>query len=158
MKLSSEKPDSDCSHSPTAYNDKVTGVEAGGFETLGHGQLPPDPDAGLSAEEKARIVRLAIASHKSLRYMSDGLIRIENSSGNSTFASSPGSASSTSSPSSTAQTSATRNSMACKRACTSQVANTMPASLSSSSPTPWLSPSPMFYSNDFDPASSFLAS
>ena len=56
MKFSSEKQDSDSSHSPLPDNEKVTGVEPGGFETLGHGQLPPDPDAGLSAEERARIV------------------------------------------------------------------------------------------------------
>ena len=37
-------------------DEKVTGVKAGEFETLGHGELPPDPDAELSEKERARIV------------------------------------------------------------------------------------------------------
>ena len=48
--------DSDSTHSPIDDKEKVVGVDQGGFETLGHGELPPDPDAGLSEEEKARIV------------------------------------------------------------------------------------------------------
>jgi len=56
MKLSTEQNDSDTSHSPVDDKGGVVGVEEGGFETLGHGQLPPDPDAGLSEEERARIV------------------------------------------------------------------------------------------------------
>jgi len=56
MKLSTEQNDSDTSHSPVDDKGRVVGVEEGGFETLGHGQLPPDPDAGLSEEERARIV------------------------------------------------------------------------------------------------------
>jgi hypothetical protein len=45
------------SESPPPYlDDKVTGVEEGQFETLGHGELPPDPDAGLSEAEKKAIV------------------------------------------------------------------------------------------------------
>ena len=58
MKLSSEKNDSDSNQSPIDDKEKIVGVEQGGFETLGHGELPPDPDAGLSEEEKAHIVRI----------------------------------------------------------------------------------------------------
>lgn len=50
-----EKRDSDSGHSPSDDEKKV-GVEAGGFQSIGHDELPPDPDAGLSAEERARIV------------------------------------------------------------------------------------------------------
>lgn len=50
-----EKRDSDSAHSPSS-DEKKLGVEAGGFETHGHGDLGPDPDAGLSEEEKAKIV------------------------------------------------------------------------------------------------------
>lgn len=50
-----EKRDSDSGHSPSS-DEKKLGVEAGGFETRGHGELGPDPDAGLSEEEKAKIV------------------------------------------------------------------------------------------------------
>lgn len=56
MKLSTDQHDSDSNHSPLDDKEKVVGVEQGGFETLGHGQLPPDPDAGLSEEERAQIV------------------------------------------------------------------------------------------------------
>ena len=41
---------------PSDDEKKVTGVGQGQFETLGHGELPPDPDAGLSEAEKAAIV------------------------------------------------------------------------------------------------------
>ncbi|KAI4141577.1 MAG: hypothetical protein L6R39_005277 [Caloplaca ligustica] len=51
-----EKRDSDSGGSPSDDEKKV-GVEAGGFETLGHGELPPDPDASLSEEERAKIDR-----------------------------------------------------------------------------------------------------
>lgn len=54
MKL--DHHDSDSTHSPLDDKEKVVGVEQGGFETIGHGQLPPDPDASLSHEERARIV------------------------------------------------------------------------------------------------------
>jgi hypothetical protein len=37
--------------------EKKVGIEHIG--SGGYGELPPDPDAGLSDEEKARIVRLA---------------------------------------------------------------------------------------------------
>lgn len=47
------KRDSD---SVPSDDEKVTGVEAGPFESLGHGELPPDPDAGLSEAEKKAIV------------------------------------------------------------------------------------------------------
>ena len=56
MKLSTEHNDSDSTHSPVDDKEKVVGVQQGGFEALGHGELPPDPDAGLSEEEKTRIV------------------------------------------------------------------------------------------------------
>lgn len=52
-----EKQDSDSGHSPLDGEKKI-GVEQGGFETLGHGELPPDPDAGLSEEERVKIVRI----------------------------------------------------------------------------------------------------
>ena len=41
---------------PSDDEKKITGVGQGQFETLGHGELPPDPDAGLSEAEKAAIV------------------------------------------------------------------------------------------------------
>ncbi|KAL8719729.1 MAG: hypothetical protein Q9225_003299 [Loekoesia sp. 1 TL-2023] len=62
---SPEKRDSDSGHSPSDDEKKV-GVEAGGFETLGHGELPPDPDADLSPEERAKIVRIQASIQKVL--------------------------------------------------------------------------------------------
>ncbi|KAL8959417.1 MAG: hypothetical protein Q9193_003714, partial [Seirophora villosa] len=54
-----DKPDSDSGGSPSDDEKKLgldrPGVEAGAFESRAHGQLPPDPDAGLSAEERAKI-------------------------------------------------------------------------------------------------------
>ena len=50
-----ENNDSDSGHSPS-YDEKKVGVQQGEIETLGHGQLPPDPDAHLSPEERAAIV------------------------------------------------------------------------------------------------------
>jgi len=58
MKLSTDHHDSDSTHSPLDDKEKVVGVEKGGFETLGRGQLPPDPDAALSEEERALIVSI----------------------------------------------------------------------------------------------------
>lgn len=54
-----EKRDSDSGNSP--YDDekneeKNVGVHPGGFETLNRSDLPLDPDAELSDEEKAKIV------------------------------------------------------------------------------------------------------
>ena len=46
----------DSDSTPSDDEKKVTGVEQGQFETLGRGELPPDPDAGLSEAEKAAIV------------------------------------------------------------------------------------------------------
>lgn len=46
----------DSDSAPSDDEKKVTGVGKGQFETLGHGELPPDPDAGLSEAEKAAIV------------------------------------------------------------------------------------------------------
>lgn len=44
-------------HSPSYDEKRAVAVENGEFEKHGqHIELPPDPDAGLSAEEKARIV------------------------------------------------------------------------------------------------------
>lgn len=63
MKFSKDHHDSDSTHSPTDDKEKVIGVEQGGFETHGRGQLPPDPDAGLSAEERARIVSIPLFIH-----------------------------------------------------------------------------------------------
>ena len=72
------KRDSD---SVPSDDDKVTGVEAGPFESLGHGELPPDPDAGLSEAEKKAIVcnlvwsfvphRLIIAQDRKLLWKLD---------------------------------------------------------------------------------------
>ena len=55
MTTSTARVDSDSGHSPSD-DEKGVGVRQGGFETLGHGQLPPDPDAHLSPEERAAIV------------------------------------------------------------------------------------------------------
>ncbi|KAI4115913.1 MAG: hypothetical protein LQ345_003570 [Seirophora villosa] len=56
-----DKPDSDSGGSPSDDEKKLgldrPGVEIGAFESRAHGQLPPDPDAGLSAEERAKIDR-----------------------------------------------------------------------------------------------------
>ncbi|KAI4248337.1 MAG: hypothetical protein L6R42_009296, partial [Xanthoria sp. 1 TBL-2021] len=49
-----EKRDSDSGHSPSDDEKKV-GASPGQFQALGHADLPLDPDAGLSQEEKARI-------------------------------------------------------------------------------------------------------
>ena len=46
----------DSDSTPSDDEKKVTGVEPGQFENLPREQLPPDPDAGLSEAEKARIV------------------------------------------------------------------------------------------------------
>ena len=78
------RKDSDSDHSP--IDDKETlGEKQGELETLGHGQLPPDPDAHLSPEERAAIV----CSIRPQSLCSNGLNssnRIANSSGNSTCA------------------------------------------------------------------------
>ena len=55
MKITAEHNDSDSGHSPSDDEKRVGGAQ-GEFETLGGGQLPPDPDAHLSAEERAAIV------------------------------------------------------------------------------------------------------
>ena len=81
MKLSKEHHDSDSTHSPIHDNEKVVGVEQGAFETRGRGQPPPDPDAGLSEEEKAHIVCCHISNHVAQVLISTS--RIANSSGNS---------------------------------------------------------------------------
>ena len=46
----------DSDSTPSDDEKKIAGVGQGQFETLGHGELPPDPDAGLSEAEKAAIV------------------------------------------------------------------------------------------------------
>ena len=77
--------DSDSGHSPSDDGKKV-GVEEGAFESLAAKQLPPDPDAGLSDEEKARIVGfLIICDATSLHVRRTG-----NSSSSWTSALSPG--------------------------------------------------------------------
>ena len=55
MTTSTDRVDSDSGHSPSD-DEKRVGVKRGEFETLGHSQLPPDPDAHLSPEERAAIV------------------------------------------------------------------------------------------------------
>lgn len=51
-------------HSPSYDEKRAIGIEAGEFEKHGHHiDLPPDPDAGLSAEEKARIVSIDFSLH-----------------------------------------------------------------------------------------------
>ena len=55
MKLSSEIIDNDSAHSPSD-DEKTLRVGQGAFQNLGHGELPPDPDAHLSLEERAAIV------------------------------------------------------------------------------------------------------
>ena len=56
MKLSNEHVDSDSGRSPSD-DEKNLGAKQGGLESLGNGELPPDPDAHLSPEERAAIVR-----------------------------------------------------------------------------------------------------
>lgn len=53
--------DSDSGRTPLD-DDKSIGATARELETIGRNQLPPDPDAGLSEEEKARIVCVGIKS------------------------------------------------------------------------------------------------
>lgn len=48
-------------HSPALDDEKRAGVQPGQFETVGHHNLPSDPDANLSAEERARIVSLSVS-------------------------------------------------------------------------------------------------
>ena len=55
MTASTDRVDSDSALSPSD-DEKRVGLKRGDFETLGHGQLPPDPDAHLSPEERAAIV------------------------------------------------------------------------------------------------------
>ena len=55
MKLSTEHIDSDSRRSPSDDEQRL-GAKEQVFETLGHGGLPPDPDAHLSVEERAAIV------------------------------------------------------------------------------------------------------
>ncbi|KAL8912976.1 MAG: hypothetical protein Q9172_007383 [Xanthocarpia lactea] len=49
-----EKRDSDSAHSPSDDEKKI-GVGPGEFQALGHGDLPPNPDADLSEAERALI-------------------------------------------------------------------------------------------------------
>ncbi|KAL8731511.1 MAG: hypothetical protein Q9166_003357 [cf. Caloplaca sp. 2 TL-2023] len=51
-----EKQDSDSGHSPSDDEKKV-GATSTEFQAIGHGELPSDPDAGLSQGEKAKIDR-----------------------------------------------------------------------------------------------------
>ena len=55
MAISIDHVDSDSAHSPSDDEKKIR-VRQGQLDTLGHGQLPPDPDAHLSLEERAAIV------------------------------------------------------------------------------------------------------
>lgn len=60
MKFDSFSKDQDLSSNGNGHDgsldEKVVGVQQGEFETLGRGELPPDPDEHLSAEERAKIV------------------------------------------------------------------------------------------------------
>lgn len=57
--------DSDSGNFPSDDEKKVTGVETGGFENLGHGELPPDPDAGMNDAERAAIVSIMLYMFRS---------------------------------------------------------------------------------------------
>ena len=87
-----EKRDSDSAHSPSD-DEKRIGVSPGEFQALGHGDLPPNPDADLSEAERALIV----GRHTPVLKESDVLTppRISDCSGSLTYASSLGSVSST---------------------------------------------------------------
>ena len=52
-----EKRNSDSGRSPSD-DEKQVGDSGGAFQKPGHSDLPPDPDANLSPEEKAKIVRV----------------------------------------------------------------------------------------------------
>ncbi len=65
MALDEKIRDSDSGHSPSDDEKRVTGVEAGGFENIGHDELPPDPDAGFSEAEKAAIVSIMYKTSRS---------------------------------------------------------------------------------------------
>lgn len=52
--------DSDSLHTPIEDEKKI-GVGSGEFESLATHQLPPDPDAGLSDAEKAKIVSFSFS-------------------------------------------------------------------------------------------------
>lgn len=53
--------DSSSGHSP-CEDEKKIGVEPGAFEKKATSELPPDPDEGLSEEERARIVSHSLIS------------------------------------------------------------------------------------------------
>ena len=54
-----DKDSSDSGHSPSDDEKKVGLEPEAAREAKGYGQLPPDPDANLGEEEKAKIVRIA---------------------------------------------------------------------------------------------------
>lgn len=58
MQFASDKKEQDIGSNGHDVSDdeKVLGVKSSEFESVGHGELPPDPDEHLSAEERARIV------------------------------------------------------------------------------------------------------
>ena len=58
MHFGSDKKEQDIGSNGHDVSDdeKVLGVKQGEFESVGHGELPPDPDEHLSAEERAKIV------------------------------------------------------------------------------------------------------
>lgn len=41
-------------------DEKVARLKPDEFETVGHGELPPDPDADLSEKERVEIVRASL--------------------------------------------------------------------------------------------------
>ena len=57
MKHSVEHVDSDSGHTPSDDEKKMDVIEEAAYK---HGDLPPDPDAGLSEAEKARIVSWSV--------------------------------------------------------------------------------------------------
>lgn len=69
MKPAVEHVDSDSGHTPSDDEKKIGLVDEAGF--TGHGHLPPDPDAGLSDEERARIVskRYLMQEHELTRLL-----------------------------------------------------------------------------------------
>ena len=82
------KPDSDSGHSPSSEDEKIVGVKPGEFENLDSQGLPPDPDAHLSDEERAKIVLPSSILNAQLPIhgfnADEGRLRTVASSGNST--------------------------------------------------------------------------
>ena len=54
--FSSKGKDDGSESREVSEDEKAIGARPAEVETLGHGELPPDPDAHLSEEERAKIV------------------------------------------------------------------------------------------------------